>query len=181
MCVPQKFDKTYRRNFYSFVICWAPNYIKLCHIIQKNVLSRFFFNFLNSFLSICLRAIGISDPNSVADIYELIYNPLQPGRFTGEIFFSNVKTGRLWYKLNLVARPETSTVSKLLECMIGSDSQMHIPVVNSSGNSFCFPIKFPSSSHIIQKMILTSFLTWLNRIIVWITLMMVLIIVIATI
>lgn len=78
---------------------------------------------------------GIQNFNSVADTYtyELIYNPLQPGKFRGKIYFSNTKTGQFWYLLNLVAKPVASTVLKRLECMLGTDFKFSIPVENTSG------------------------------------------------
>ena len=80
--------------------------------------------------------IGLHDSNSVTDTYELIYNPLKAGKFTGKIFFSNLKTGQFWYNLNLVAKTvSVSTVLKHLECMLGTDLKFSIPVENTSGNS----------------------------------------------
>jgi hypothetical protein len=77
--------------------------------------------------------IGIHDSNSGTDTYELIYNPPQPGKFRGKIFFSNTKTGQFWYNLNLIAKPVASTVLKRLECMLGTDLKFSIPVENNSG------------------------------------------------
>lgn len=79
--------------------------------------------------------IGLHDSSNVTDTYELIYNPLKPGKFTGKIIFSNTKTGQFWYNLNLVAKTAASTtVLKHIECMLGTDTKILIPVENTSGN-----------------------------------------------
>ena len=87
--------------------------------------------------------IGLHDSNSVTDTYELIYNPLKAGKFTGKIFFSNTKTGQFWYNLNLVAKTvSVSTVLKHLECMLGTETTILIPVENISGNIFYYFLIF---------------------------------------
>ena len=82
--------------------------------------------------------IGLHDSSNVTDTYELIYNPLKPGKFTGKIIFSNTKTGQFWYNLNLSAKPVASTVLKRLECMLGADLKLSIPVENTSGKLSLF-------------------------------------------
>lgn len=80
---------------------------------------------------------GLHDSNNVTDTYELIYNPPRPGKFTGKIKFSNTKTGQFWYNLNMVAKAAaSSTVLQHLECMLGTDTKILIPVENNSGNLF---------------------------------------------